>query len=300
MSIPEAVHFDSYGETCAADYYRAPGEGPHPIVVMGHGLGATKELGLQDFAEHFAAAGISALAFDYRHYGASTGTPRELLSIKKQLEDFRNAIAFARTLPGVDPQRVAIWGSSFAGGHVMQLAAEDLGLRAGVSQVPFSSGLASTRCIPPWTALRMTGKAIVDLTRSALGLGPTYVPLLGHPGEVAMMSAQDSYDGYKQLVPQAAVDADRWHNRVAARIALGITFYEPARALKKARIPVFVATADTDTIAPAEPTKKAARQTPNATLFELPKGHFDYYKGEGGALLASEELAFLQQHLLSP
>src|ERR1019366_378617 len=95
------------------------------------------------FAQRFAEAGLDALAFDYRHFGASDGEPRQLLSIPSQLEDYAAAIAFARELPGVDPDRIAVWGSSYAGGHVVPVAVADGRVAAVISQVPAMDGVAA-------------------------------------------------------------------------------------------------------------------------------------------------------------
>ena len=55
----------------------------------------------------YAPAGIVALAFDYRHWGDSEEEPRQLLSVPRQLEDWRAAVAYARELAGIEPDRVA-------------------------------------------------------------------------------------------------------------------------------------------------------------------------------------------------
>src|SRR5919202_566943 len=107
--------FDSGDTDCAAWLY---GSLPAPLIVMGHGLGAVREMRLDAYAQRFAAAGFAALVFDYRHFGASGGEPRQLLDVRRQLEDWRAAVAFARTVDGIDPERVALWGTSFSGGHV--------------------------------------------------------------------------------------------------------------------------------------------------------------------------------------
>src|SRR3954447_9811523 len=123
MREREDVTFPSAGERCAAYLYRPEGAaGDVPCVVMAHGFSATRDDGLPAYAEAFAAAGIAALVFDYRHFGASTGTPRQLLDVGKQHEDYRAAIAYARAMGGIDPQRIALWGSSFSGGHVIAIA----------------------------------------------------------------------------------------------------------------------------------------------------------------------------------
>ncbi len=123
----EDITFLSHEALCRAWFYRpaAPAGTPLPCVVMAHGLGGTRTAGLAPYAERFAAAGFGALVFDYRHFGDSEGDPRQLVSIRRQLQDWQSAIAFARGLPGVDPDRIALWGSSFSGGHVIVTAARD-------------------------------------------------------------------------------------------------------------------------------------------------------------------------------
>lgn len=95
---------------------------------MAHGLGGVRQMRLDTFAERFSAAGYRCLVFDYRHFGASAGEPRQLLSVRRQLEDWRCAIAYARQLDGVDPERIILWGTSFSGGHVIRIASRDSGL----------------------------------------------------------------------------------------------------------------------------------------------------------------------------
>jgi dienelactone hydrolase len=290
------VTFPSGGVSCAAWFYPVARESA-PLVILAHGLGGTRELGLDAYARRFQEAGFAALVFDYRHYGASEGTPRELLSIARQLEDWRAAIAFAKTLPGIDPARIAIWGSSFGGGHVMTLAAEGHGLAAAISQVPFSDGLASTLAIPPLTALRVTLRAIGDLVRALLGLSPSYIGLLGRPGTVALMTAPDCYDGYLRLVPPDVEKRGLWNNRVSARTALAIPLYAPGRGASRIAIPILIAVADSDSIAPAGPTTRAAAMAPKAELKRYPAGHFDYYAGDGFETIVADELAFLKRVL---
>src|SRR5919201_735763 len=122
------VAFESGGERCAAWLYRPRRDeagGPVPCVVLAHGWSGIREQRLDAYAERFAAAGMAALVFDYRHFGASGGEPRQLLDIGRQLEDWAAAVAFARGLEGVDRARVALWGTSFGAGHVICLAADD-------------------------------------------------------------------------------------------------------------------------------------------------------------------------------
>src|SRR4051794_28738032 len=125
------VAFPSSGDECRAWLFMPDAERP-PLVILGHGLGATREYGLEPYAERFADAGIAALAFTYRHFGDSGGRPRQLLDIERQLGDWAAALAYARSLDGIDHERIALWGTSFAGGHGIEAGAPD---RAGAPRL---------------------------------------------------------------------------------------------------------------------------------------------------------------------
>jgi pimeloyl-ACP methyl ester carboxylesterase len=80
---------------------------------MAHGLGAVRTMRLNAYAERFCASGYACLVFDYRNFGDSEGAPRQLIDIRMQLQDWTVAVAFARTLAGIDPNRIGVWGKSF-------------------------------------------------------------------------------------------------------------------------------------------------------------------------------------------
>ena len=120
------VEFDAEGVTLRGWLYVADGAaGAAPTVVMAHGFSAVKEMYLDSFAEVFAAAGLNALVFDNRNFGASDGEPRQEIDPWAQVRDYRHAITYASTLPETDANRIGIWGSSYSGGHVLVLGAID-------------------------------------------------------------------------------------------------------------------------------------------------------------------------------
>ena len=289
------VTFRSGDDTCAAWLYRPdqPASDHLPVVVMGHGLGAVKQMRLDAFAERFTAAGYVCLVFDYRHFGASGGEPRQLLDVGRQLEDWRSAVAHARTLEGVDPDRVVLWGTSFGGGHVLVTGAEDHRVAAVVSQCPFTDGLASGLRIPPLTSARVTARGVRDLVGSRLGRAPRTVPTYGKPGEVAMMTAPDSEPGILSLLPDGAhVEKD-----VLARAALGVMGYFPGRRAKDIQAPLHVAVCEQDTVAPAGRTKKHVAKAPRVEVKAYDAGHFEIYVGEWFERNVTDQLDFLSRHV---
>ena len=142
------IAFDAEGTTLRGWFYPAErASGPGAAVVMAHGFSAVKEMYLDSFAEVFAAAGLNVLVFDNRCFGASDGEPRQEIDPWAQVRDYRDAITYVSTVPGVDPNRIGIWGSSYSGGHVLVVAAIDRRVKAVVSQVPLISGHANLRAL---------------------------------------------------------------------------------------------------------------------------------------------------------
>jgi uncharacterized protein len=176
----EKVHFGSGDTSCAAWHY--PGANG-ACVIMAGGLAVTKEPGTDLFARRFHGAGFTVLAFDYRHLGESGGQPRQVVRIGEQLADWQAAIAYARSLPGVDPTRLAIWGFSLSGGHVVPVASRHPDLAAAIAQTPNADGPAAManamRHTTPLALLDVTGRAVRDAVGGLAGRDPLLVPLAG-------------------------------------------------------------------------------------------------------------------------
>jgi pimeloyl-ACP methyl ester carboxylesterase len=296
MSERLEVHFPSGDAKCQAWLYLPEGPQPHPVIVMAHGLGGIRQMRLDAYAERFAAAGYACLVFDYRHFGASGGEPRQLLDIKLQLADWVAAIAYARSRADLDPARVVLWGTSFGGGHVIVAAARDGNVAATISQCPFTDGLASVLAMDPRTSVKVTARAVRDLIAAGLGRPPVMVPTAGPPGSAALMTAPDAVPGYLGLVDDEARAAG-FGNQVAARVVLNIVRHRPGRKAKKVRCPILFAVCETDSVAPAKATLRHARTAPRGEIRLYPEGHFDIYVGEPFERVVADQLAFLTNHV---
>ncbi len=211
-----------------------------PLVILGHGLGATREYGLEPYARRFADAGIAALVFTYRHFGDSGGQPRQLLDIERQLGDWAAALAYARSLDGIDRERIALWGTSFGGGHVIEAAARDGAVAAVVSQCPFTDGLAGIRAASPRSLARAVVPALRDELARVRDKPPVLVPLVGPPGSAALMTSPDSEPGYRALIPPGV----HFENGVAARFINRVGLYRPGRSARKVNAPILFCICD--------------------------------------------------------
>ncbi len=289
------IHFPVQGIRCAGWFYSAhnPDGGRRPCVVMAHGLGAIKEMRLDVYAERFAAAGYHVLVFDYRHFGESEGEPRQLLSIPAQLQDWRAAIAHARSLSDVDAAKIVLWGSSLSGGHVIATAAREPQVAAVISQVPHFSGIAGLLAAGPMLGARLTLHGLYDALRGLLGWAPHYIRSSGKPGELALMAGPGDTEGYLNLL-QAEQPFDQ---RVAARFALSIGLYSPGRALPKLAMPSLVQVGLDDHTTPPGPAIAACRKAPRALCKQYPAGHFTPYVGSLFETFIADQLAFLKSVL---
>ena len=289
------VEFLSGGITCRAWLYLPAADTPRPVIVMAHGLGGTKVMRLDAFAERFSAAGYACLVFDYRHFGDSDGQPRQLLDVNKQLEDWKAAVSYARACPQVDGRRVVLWGTSFSGGHVLSTAAAVPGIEAVISQCPFTNGLASGLALNPVSSLKVTARALRDQVGSWLGQAPVMVSTAGQAGEAALMTAPDVIPGYLGLL--SAQDAAVFRNEVAARFGLQIIRYFPGLKTPKIACPVLFCVCDTDSVAPAGPTLLHARRAPQGEIKRYPDGHFDIYVGEAFERVVKDQIEFLRRRV---
>jgi uncharacterized protein len=277
--------FSSGGETCAAWLYPVLSDpGPRPIIVMAHGLTGTRRDRLNSFAERFAAGGITALVFDHRGFGDSTGEP-DLFDPARQLEDWRSAIAFARSLPNIDRGRVATFGSSLGGGNALAAAAEDPLIAAAISQVPFldmSQAFANTREV----AEKM----------HAVAAERGFLPAVGQPNEAAFINAPGAEAGWRRVV--AIGDESRWRNRVSAAWLLESPYHVIQHA-DSLHCPWLVCVAGNDQVATPALAIDAARRAPKGELCIYPDiDHFDIYDGPPHEAVVADELAFLSRHLL--
>jgi dienelactone hydrolase len=293
MAQREDVWFSSGDDRVSAWLYRPSSSDTIPLVVMAHGLGAVRTMRLDAYAERFSAAGYACLVFDYRNFGDSEGEPRQLLDVRMQLDDWAAAVAYARTLPAIDHERIAVWGTSFGGGHAIATAARLPGIAAAVAQCPFTDAVASLRAMNPVTAARITALAVRDVIGARAGKPPLMIPTAGKPGELALMTAPDAYSGYLRLVPENV----ELRNEVAARIGVKLVAYNPGRGAKKIPCPILFCVCESDSVAPAGPTLRHAAKAPRGEVKVYPEGHFAIYVDDAFERVVADQIAFLDKHL---
>ena len=285
------VRIPSHGEHLAAYLYRPANFGsPVPCVVMAHGFSGTRDDALPGYAEAFCDAGYAVVLFDYRYFGASTGQPRQLLDIAGQQDDYRAVIDWARHADGIDPERIVLWGSSFSGGHVIEVAAGDSRIAAVISQAPYTDSVPVIRRMPPGKLVRAIAAAVRDRAGAVLGRPPTLIPAAGPPGTFAAMTEADALSGFTAMVPPESL----WRNEITARVMFSLPLFRPVQSASWLKMPVLFCVCDADTTTPPESTVKAAGRAPRGELRRYPYGHFAIYSDPQ---VKADQVAFLRRVL---
>lgn len=281
---------------CAAWLFLPPAAAKPPVVVMAGGFAGTRDVALPDFALRFARDGVASLLFDYRHFGASSGTPRQLVDPWRQGEDWRAALAFARTLDRVDGARVALFGTSLGAGHALLTAADDARVQAVVLQVPLVDSDAegdATFYGVGWAArLLLTGWA--DLASEKLGGNAIEIPAIARSGEFGMIADDAAFGAFEKLVAPGTT----YRNAVVAHSVFTFDDWNPASRSGSIAAPILAVASRADRFAPFAAVEALAASAPDVTIAEIPGDHFDVYAPPIRDEAAAVEARFLHERLL--
>jgi uncharacterized protein len=172
VTTKEIVYY-SEGVPCYGKIFLPKGFNPQtdkrPAIVLGQGWAGT-HVSIEKYAATFAKHGMVAMAIDYRGWGNSSGNVRLIspvdmgggmekdesrhkiienatvwvkrtkLDARDQQDDYRNAISFIQGEPGVNPDLIGVWGSSYAGGNSLAVAGQDARVKAIAIQIPGIGG----------------------------------------------------------------------------------------------------------------------------------------------------------------
>lgn len=222
------IEFTSGGETVRGWLYLPEGEGPHPVVVMAGGWCYVKELVQPHYAEHIVNAGMAALIFDYRHLGSSDGLPRQHIDPNRQIEDYKNAITFATKQPELDADRLAVWGISYSGGHVLVVGATDRRVRAIVSNIPVVDGWENMRRVHGTVGFRKLRAAIEAdrVKRFETGEHGTIAMSTTRVGEeICTWPFPETYEAFNDLKANEAPAHEHWNTTESTELLLSYSVF---------------------------------------------------------------------------
>jgi dienelactone hydrolase len=279
----DEVWFTSGGERCAGWWYEPDGQWRSGCaIVMANGFSLTRHDGLPRYARELAAAGHGVLLFDHRYLGDSGGGPRQRFRIGEQREDWRNAIAWAQAQTGVE--RIALHGYSFAGGHVVRIAAERDDLAAAIALCPFVDGLKRVLATSPRSIAWVAPRALADVAGRH-----NLIPATGPPRGHAAMAFAGEAEGFAAAVEPGSP----WRNEISPGILATVAFHRPVTRARRIRCPLWVGLAERDVTVDRAAAERLAARAPRGELHSYPLDHFEPLTAPAAAGIAADQVAFL-------
>ena len=237
------------------------------------------------------------MVYDHRNFGSSDGAPRLEVDYARQLADWRDVISFALQQPEFGgASGVGVWGSSFAGGLAMVLAANDSRVRCGVSQIPHVSGHRNGRQmfnVAQRTLLREAFEA--DRAVRFAGGEPRRIPVFSPDpsGLCALPPAMSA-----RYIAAAEAQTPSWRNEVTLKSVENMLQFEAAGwapLMSPKPFLMIVGAKDTCTFPELQLELFEQVREPKRLVIH-PGGHFDTYT-EQFDLTSTAALDWFREHL---
>ena len=266
-----------------------------PCIVLNTGFGGTKDMILERYALKFIDAGFAVLSYDYRYFGESEGTPRQMYSVNRQIEDLLGAVRYLKTREEIDEKKIAVWGTSAAGGYGLIAAAKDSDIACIIGQCPGLDNDADNKIVFKREGFLYFLKLLIhaqrDKGRSRFNLTSHTIPIVGQPHTTAIHTAPGAFQGYSELATKNFI------NEVCARLIL-IRHPNPIDYAEKLDCPALFQICEKDEFVSAKSYKKSEEILGGkATFSRFPIGHFDIYKNKYFEQVVKEQIDFLNKHL---
>jgi uncharacterized protein len=185
-----------------------------PTIVMAPGMSGVKEGSIMKYAEYFARGGFAVVAYDNINFGESDGDPRQEVDPALQRRGYRDAITHAGSRPEVDKTRIGIFGTSYSGGHVLEVGAHDRRVKCVVSQIPAISGFKAFQRLPRTVQTAVLKAQDEDREQRYLGKPPkTLKAVSDDPTELCAMAGPAAFEYFME---QQRV-APNWKNELTLR-----------------------------------------------------------------------------------
>jgi len=300
------IEFSSKGETCRGWFYTPDeGKGPFPVVVMAGGWCYVKEIVMPHYADFFVKAGLGALIFNYRCLGDSDGQPRQHVDPWAQIEDYKNAISFAQTLPEVDPERVGIWGISYSGGHVLITGATDSRVKCIVSTIPVVEGYRNMRRVHGTMGYRRLIKAVMeDRKRRFEGIDSEYIAMAAEDPHQTLCTwpFPETAKIFKEIKEKEAPLHEHRNTIESVELLMNYSVFPYLTRILNTPSLVLVAEGDDITLWDLEVEAFNQIATSQKKLFVIPEtSHMTLYNDQSKLEIAAEVATdWLVEHLIKP
>jgi alpha-beta hydrolase superfamily lysophospholipase len=265
------------------------GNKKYPAIILCHGFAGIKEALLPPFAEGFLKSGFVTLVFDYRGFGGSEGE-RGWIIPSLQVKDIRNAITYMETLPEVDSEKIALWGSSFGGANAITVAARDKRVKAVVAQLTFGNGeRVVTGNLKPeekeklFSTLKKISQRLVTQNKNMM------------MGLSQILTDADSKEFFGKIIAEHPVI----NIKIPFLFVKESIEYKPEEVIGKIKVPVMILGAENDIVNPPEESRMLFERAnePKEIVMIKDATHYQVYSGPKFEEAFNAELAFLRKYL---
>lgn len=290
------MDIERYSIVCQNDklavrVYHADGAAgtPSPAILLCNGFFGIQDLLLPGYARLFADAGYTAVTFDYRGLGDSEGERGRIIP-ERQIQDIIAVLSWCKSCPAIDPRRIALWGTSLGGCHVVEVAARCREVKCIISQMAFADGeqlVTGDMGIDEKKRFLNTMERMAE--KKKLNGKELFVPI------IKVMTDEESrvfFEKNKKLFP--ALDIKVPYLTVWEAIR-----YNPAIAAAKLTQPALMVFAENDKVIALEYGLAFYQAVASEKFCHIqPKArHYDLFVGKHFAKVAERQLHWLREYL---
>ncbi|HEU5075200.1 MAG TPA: CocE/NonD family hydrolase [Polyangiaceae bacterium] len=274
----EHVTFESRDETLAGRLHHPAGAGSGrvPAVIVTGSWMTVKEQMPSAYAALLAKAGFAALTFDFRGFGESSGTPREVESARAKAEDIAAAVRYLRTSPVVDAARVGALPICASAGYTVLSTQSEPGIRSIAMVAPWLHNRAIVESFyggPMGVAERLERAAAARARYEQTGSVEYVKAASNTDASAAMYWEGDALDYY--LNPRRGAIPE-WGGRFAVMAWTEWLNFDPIAFAPDLQVPTRLVTGE-QTATPGGAKLFAAAMTAPHDLVSLEGTQFDFY-----------------------
>lgn len=290
---PQTLFFNSCGLQCEAGLFFPQSPEIKATIILAQGFGALWQFGTNNAINNYVDQGYAVLAFNYRGFGLSEGKPRQIINPHQQIEDWHNAIDYCLSIPELTNKKIVLWGSSFSGGHVLTVTANNPKVSAVLAQVPHCSSRSAFKHVGLKKSASGMFHAFIDKLHSAFGK-IHHIAIVDKPNKPAGLNYPGWADSYLSMIDNKMP----WENKLPARSLLTAGNYNPIDTADKISCPVFIAYGEHDQGILVTDVEATIDKIQQCESWRFAGDHFEAY--DGGSVnreVIDRQLSFLNANI---
>ena len=250
-----------------------------PGVVVTGTWTSVKEMMSNTYAQKLAEQGFAAFTFDFRFYGESGGTPRNVENPVAKAQDINNATRFLQTINAVDAGRIGGLAICASAGYMAQAIAQGAPLKSFVTSAAWFHNAETTRLIyggETGVQAKLEAARVARAKFESTGV-VDYVPAYSQTDPNAAMYGNPTPFDYYDNPSRGAVP--QWVNQFAVMAWANWLNYDPIPFAARITVPTLLIHGDNAALPQGVRAFYDGLKGPKS-MFWSPGAHFDFYDQE--------------------